>query len=176
MPDDGDRASTSVEAAAMKRVSIWACVAVGLNPDGAARAADGPLVLDVWPGKAVRDHGQIGPERVRAAAEAPTRDAEWVTNVTRPAISVFRPDAGNNSRVAVVICPGGGYRNLAWDEEGEGLAAWLNTPGTTGVVRKQRWRAASSPVMEFETLSSPASDRDRSLGWPPDHPPLRMRP
>jgi hypothetical protein len=87
--------------------------------------------LDVWPGKAAGDHGPIGPERVRAAAEAPTKDAKWITNVTRPTISVFRPDAVNNARVAVVICPGGGYWNLAWDKEGEEVAAWLNTLGIT---------------------------------------------
>ena len=81
----------------MKRVLILACLAVGLNPGDAARAADQPLVLDVWPGKAAGDHGQIGPERVRAATDAPTKDAKWITNVTRPTISVFRPDAGNNA-------------------------------------------------------------------------------
>ena len=122
----------------MKRVLILACVAIGWNPGDAVRAADGPLVLDVWPGKTVGDHGQIGPERVRAAAEAPTRDAKWITNVTRPTISVFRPEAGKNARVAVVICPGGGYWNLAWDKEGEEVAAWLNTLGITGVVLKYR--------------------------------------
>src|SRR5262245_23731508 len=104
----------SAEAAPMKRVWILAFVAVGWNPGEAARAADEPLVWDVWPGKA-GDHGPIGPERVRAAAEAPTKDAKWITNVTRPTIAVFRPAAGNNSRVAVVICPGGGYWNLAWE-------------------------------------------------------------
>jgi acetyl esterase/lipase len=122
----------------MKRVLILACVAVGWNPGNAARAADAPLVLDVWPSKAAGDHGQIGPERVRAAAEAPTKDAKWITNVTRPTISVFRPDAGKNARVAVVVCPGGGYWNLAWDKEGEEVAAWLNTLGITGVVLKYR--------------------------------------
>ena len=89
-------------------------------------------------GKAAGDHGQIGPERVRAAAEAPTKDAKWITNVTRPTISVFRPDAGNRAGVAMVICPGGGYWNLAWDKEGEEVAAWLNTLGITGVVLKYR--------------------------------------
>jgi predicted amidohydrolase/acetyl esterase/lipase len=117
---------------------ILACVALGWYPGDATRAAAGPLVLDLWPGKAAADHGQIGPERVRAAAEAPTKDAKWITNVTRPTISVFRPDAANNARVAVVICPGGGYWNLAWDKEGEEVAAWLNTLGITGVVLKYR--------------------------------------
>src|SRR5262249_42788172 len=79
-----------VEVRAMKRVLMLACVSVGVNPGGAARAADGPMVLDVWPGKPAGDHGRIGPERVRAPAEAPTADAKWITNVTRPTISVFR--------------------------------------------------------------------------------------
>jgi acetyl esterase/lipase len=122
----------------MKRVLILVCLAVEFAPGDAARVADRPIVLDVWPGKAVGDHGQIGPERVRTAVEAPTKDATWITNVTRPTISVFRPDAGKNSRVAVVICPGGGYWNLAWDKEGEEVAARLNTLGITGVVLKYR--------------------------------------
>jgi acetyl esterase/lipase len=122
----------------MKRVLILACGVIGLHAGGAAVAADDPLVLDVWRGKVAGDHGQIGPERVRAAAEAPTKDAKWITNVTRPTISVFRPDAKNNSRVAIVICPGGGYWNLAWDKEGEEVAAWLKTLGITGVVLKYR--------------------------------------
>ena len=82
----------------MKLVSILACVAVGWYQGHPARAADEPLVLDVWPGKAAGDHGEIGPERVRAATDAPTKDAKWITNVTRPTISVFRPDAGKNYR------------------------------------------------------------------------------
>ena len=82
----------------MRRVLILVGLAVAFAPGEAARAADRPIVLDVWPGKMVGDHGQIGPERVRAAAEAPTKDATWITNVTRPTISVFRPAAAKNAR------------------------------------------------------------------------------
>jgi predicted amidohydrolase/acetyl esterase/lipase len=122
----------------MKQVLILACLSIGFCAASAAQAADGPLVLDLWPGKAVGDHGQIGPERVRAAAEAPTQDAKWITNVTRPTISVFHAGATNRAGVAIVVCPGGGYWNLAWDKEGEEVAAWLNTLGITGVVVKYR--------------------------------------
>jgi predicted amidohydrolase/acetyl esterase/lipase len=122
----------------MKRVVILACLALWLNSGSATQAADQPLVLDVWPGTAVGDHGQIGPERVRAPAEAPTKDAKWITNLTRPTISVFHPEAASRAGVAVLICPGGGYWNLAWDKEGEEVAAWLNTLGVTGVVLKYR--------------------------------------
>src|SRR6516164_9129192 len=162
---------------AMKRVLILACVVVGLNPGDAARAADKPLVLDVWPGKAAGDHGQIGPERVRAAAEAPTKDATWITNVTRPTISVFRPDAGNNARVAVVICPGGGYWNLAWDKEGEEVAARLNTLGITGVVLKYRVPRrpgepeplpAPGPLLDAQRAISLVRSRSATWGIDPE--------
>lgn len=122
----------------MNRVLLSACVATGLILCGEIRAADQPLVLDVWPGKVPGDHGKIGPERVRAPSEVPTSDAKWITNVTRPTISVFRPDPAKNAKVAMVVCPGGGYWNLAWDKEGEEVAAWLNTLGITGVVLKYR--------------------------------------
>ena len=157
----------------MKRVLILACVVIGWHPAGAARATAEPLVLDVWPGKAVGDHGQIGPVRMRAAAEAPTKDARWITNVTRPTISVFRPDAANNARVAVVICPGGGYWNLAWDKEGEEVAAWLNTLGITGVVLKYRVPRrpgepkplpAPGPLLDAQRASPPGAQPGRRLG------------
>ena len=106
----------------MKRSCILAWVMAAWPLGNAAVPADTPLVLDVWPGMALGDHGQIGPERVRAVDEAPTADAQdEITNVTRPTISVFRPEADRNARVALIICPGGGYWNLAWDKEGEGV-------------------------------------------------------
>jgi acetyl esterase/lipase len=84
------------------------------------------------------DSGTVGPERVRAPAEAPTKDAKWITNVTKPTVTVFRPAPEKNTGTAVVICPGGGYWNLAWDLEGEEVAAWLNRAGVTGFVLKYR--------------------------------------
>ncbi|MCU0963241.1 MAG: hypothetical protein MUF48_24370 [Pirellulaceae bacterium] len=122
----------------MRSTCICLCAYFSLPLVGAALADERPLVIDVWPGQVAGDHGQIGPERVRARDEAPTPDAKWITNVTRPTISVFRPDARRNTRVAIVVCPGGGYWNLAWDKEGEEVATWLNTVGITGVVLKYR--------------------------------------
>lgn len=104
---------------------------------GACRA-DEPLVIPLWPGAVPGDHGTIGPERVRAPDEAPTRDAKWITDVTRPTVSVFRPPEGRSTGTGVLICPGGGYWNLAWDLEGEEVAAWLNSAGVTGFVVKYR--------------------------------------
>lgn len=103
-----------------------------------ATGAEEQLVLPLWPGAVAGDSGTMGPERVRAPAEAPTKDAKWITNVTKPTVTVFRPAPEKNTGTAVVICPGGGYWNLAWDLEGEEVAAWLNRAGMTGFVLKYR--------------------------------------
>ena len=95
-------------------------------------------ILPVWPNAVPADSGTMGPERVRAPAEAPTTTAKWITNVTHPTLSLFRPAADKNTGTAVVICPGGGYWNLAWDLEGEEVAARLNALGITGLVLKYR--------------------------------------
>ena len=104
----------------------------------AVNGAEEPLVLPVWPGAVPGDSGTIGPERVRAPSEAPTKNAKWITNVTKPTVTIFRPARDKNTGAAMVICPGGGYWNLAWDLEGEEVAAWLNTAGVTAVVLKYR--------------------------------------
>ncbi|QEH35561.1 Acetylxylan esterase precursor [Aquisphaera giovannonii] len=122
----------------MRRSWILAWAALTFSVDIAAGADDRPLVLDVWPGKVPGDHGRIGPERTRTGADAPTPDAIWITDVTRPTISVFRPDAAKDTRVAMVVCPGGGYWNLEWDKEGTEVAERLRSAGITGIVLKYR--------------------------------------
>jgi len=104
----------------------------------AAHGAEPPLIVPVWPDKTIGDFGTVGPERVRDPSEAPTKDAKWITNVTHPTLTVFLPDKSKNTGVAMVICPGGGYWNLAWDLEGEEVAAWLNSVGIAGIVLKYR--------------------------------------
>ena len=40
--------------------------------------------------------------------------------------------------MAVVVCPGGGYRGLAMDHEGRQIALWLNSQGIAAFVLKYR--------------------------------------
>ena len=51
---------------------------------------------------------------------------------------VYRPDKQKNTRTAVVICPGGGYGNLAMTHEGHDYARWLSDNGMTAVILKYR--------------------------------------
>src|SRR5207237_8979852 len=61
-----------------------------------------------------------------------------VTNVTKLNLTVFRPEKDKDAGVAVIVCPGGGYKKLMMDYEGEDCARWLNTLGVTGIVLKYR--------------------------------------
>src|SRR5262245_35927440 len=94
-------------------------------------AADKPLVLDLWPGKAPDELGEIGPEKVVASPKLTRKEVEvtestrMITNVTRPTITVYRPAKEKDTGAAMIICPGGGYWNLYWELEGEEVAAWL---------------------------------------------------
>lgn len=56
----------------------------------------------------------------------------------RPRISVYRPEQRACVTAAVLICPGGGYGNLALGHEGKEIAEWLNGLGITGVVLEYR--------------------------------------
>lgn len=61
-----------------------------------------------------------------------------ISNVSDPDITLFPAAKTNNSGLAILICPGGGYARLAFEHEGTDFAKWLNTIGITGVVLKYR--------------------------------------
>jgi acetyl esterase/lipase len=48
------------------------------------------------------------------------------------------PPKGANTGVALVIFPGGGYRELAIDLQGTEICDWLNSRGITGILLKYR--------------------------------------
>jgi len=107
-------------------------------------AAVGPRVINLWPGATPDDAGIEGEERffeliVRGKPHTIAgRSTRWLTNVTRPSLTIYSPAADNNTGAAMIICPGGGYHNLGWDIEGEEIAAWLNSVGITGIILKYR--------------------------------------
>ena len=108
---------------------------------GLARAADAPAdapkTVDLWPGQVPGESGQVGEEKVleNKPNEKPVKK---VTNVSKPTLTIFRAPKDKDTGAAVVIAPGGGYSILAWDLEGEEVAAWLNSVGVTGIVLKYR--------------------------------------
>ncbi len=105
-----------------------------------ATAADeaAPTRLDLWPGKPPGETGTVGPEQAKTQERGGRTVVTSLTNVSTPTLSVYPAPRDKATGVAVVVCPGGGYTNLAWDHEGEQVATWLNSIGVTAAVLKYR--------------------------------------
>ena len=102
-------------------------------------ADTGRTTLDVWPGKPPGEVGAVGEEKAKTATLPDgTTVTTSLTKVSKPTLTVCRPEATQNRAVAVVVFPGGGYTNLAWDHEGEQVARWLNSRGVTAAILKYR--------------------------------------
>ena len=56
----------------------------------------------------------------------------------RPELITYRASNPAATHPAVVVCPGGGYQNLAMDHEGKQIAEWLNARGISAFVLKYR--------------------------------------
>jgi acetyl esterase/lipase len=140
----------------------------GLFPAAGTAAAQGPQVIDVWPGKPPGDVGIPGEEKFfelkvggkpYQVAGKPTR---WLTNVTKPTLTVYRPAKDRDTGLAMLICPGGGYHNLGWDVEGEEVAAWLNSIGVTGIILKYRCPRRPGDV-KGQPAAGPLKDAQRAV-------------
>ena len=58
-------------------------------------------------------------------------------NVSKPTIKIFSP-IKENSGVAVIVMPGGGYTKVAVELEGSEICEWLASIGVTGILLKYR--------------------------------------
>jgi acetyl esterase/lipase len=97
------------------------------------------VTLDLWPGAAPGEVGTVGEEQAKTATLPDgTTVITSLTNVSKPTLTVCRPETAKNTGAAVLIFPGGGYNVLAWDHEGEQVARWLNSVGVTAGVLKYR--------------------------------------
>jgi acetyl esterase/lipase len=109
----------------------------------AAGRAAAPITVDLWPGKPPGQTGEPGPDTVTGR---PGRVR--LTNVTRPQIEIHLPDKEKNTGTALIIAPGGGFRDLGWDFEGTTMAKWCNKLGVAGILLKYRVpRSGSGAVM-----------------------------
>ena len=83
-----------------------------------------------------------------------------VQYVQEPDIKVFLPTKKNATGQALIICPGGGYRMLAYDWEGLDYAKYLNSIGVAGIVLKYRLPVSKSNVVSYK---SPLMDIQRAI-------------
>jgi acetyl esterase/lipase len=152
----------------MNRTASTISLIVLLSMTCPGRAADKPLVVDVWPGKVPGDVGVSGEEKfieLKVSGkpyEVGGKPTKWLTNVTRPTLTIYRPAKDKETGAAMLICPGGGYHNLGWDVEGEEVAAWLNSIGVTGIILKYRCPRRAGDV-KGEPPLGPLKDAQRAV-------------
>lgn len=113
-------------------------LAVALAAALPAFAEGQPLVLDLWPGVAPGEKGNVPPELVQPRKPGEDPPVQRITNVSKPTITVYTPAKDNNTGAAVVVAPGGGYNILAYEHEGTQVAEWLAGHGVTAVLLKYR--------------------------------------
>lgn len=70
--------------------------------------------------------------------EVAGRSVLRLTDISAASLEVFPADPAQATGTAVIVCPGGGYRILAYDLEGTEVAAWLQGIGVTALVLKYR--------------------------------------
>ncbi len=103
-----------------------------------AEAATGPQVIPLWPEGPPTALPAKPPEVAFRAPVAGGVVTTILRNVSEPTLTVVRPEDGKGNGVGVIVCPGGGWRILAWEHEGVDVAAWFAERGYTAFVLKYR--------------------------------------
>ena len=126
---------------------LFACSAAALLP------AEPPEVIPLWP------NGAPGSEARRTEPEQ-AKDY-WVKNIHNPSLTVFLPPKEKANGTAVVICPGGGHRELVFNAEGVEPAQYLAKLGVTAFALK--YRLAREPGSPYSLEKDVAADIRRAM-------------
>lgn len=113
------------------------------------------IELPLWPKGKVPNFQQSSDKEKKEV-----NDITLISLVQEPGIRVFLPSNANNTRQAVVVCPGGGYGVLAYDWEGTDIAKWLNANGIAAIVLKYRLPNSKSNISSH---LSPLMDAQRAI-------------
>jgi len=157
----------------MKALIFWICVVFGVCGLSAQTAVWQPTAghtqILIWPGAAPDAQPVVKPESVETDTDPKELVAgkPWVyiSNVSRPTMTVYSPK-GKNTGAAVVVFPGGGYEELAIDLEGTEACDWLTAKGITCVLLKYRVPAPRSGPYWGAYPQSPIAleDAQRTVG------------
>jgi acetyl esterase/lipase len=109
------------------------------------QAVDLPPELPLWENgsadHAIRHDVKEQVRSVQAEPGSPSGQNRAFSSVSSPTYSIHRSQHPNG--VGLVICPGGGFRDVWIDREGHDLAIWLKDHNVTSLVLKYRTRSDS---------------------------------
>ena len=115
------------------------------NKTDTDKTESGVEVVSIWNGNVPAWNAPAGNERDISTAQSNQVGGKpliRLTDVADPQLHVYPAnDASgqkNKATTFVIICPGGGFKVLAWDLEGTEIAQWLNSIGVSAGVLKHR--------------------------------------
>ena len=122
-----------------------------------AAPAVAPLVIPVWPGDAPGSEGKVGEEKVRLSGEG----EHVVSGIHHPSLTVYLPPKNQATGAAIVICPGGGHRELWMDHEGYRVARWFAGHGVAAFILK--YRLAAEEGSTYQVAIHSLADAQRAI-------------
>lgn len=139
-----------------------AILAISVALSVAASAQPSPQVISLW------NNGAPGFEKLKDAPEQ--AQDYWVRNVNNPSITVFLPPKEKATGAAVVIAPGGGFRELVFNAEGKQAAEFLNSIGVAAFALKYRLPGEKDSPYTMENVRQDAYRamrlvRSRAKDW-----------
>ncbi len=112
--------------------------------------AQSKQTIRLWPDGPPTKLEGVGPEVTFRGPVGIAGNAAMLRNVSDPSLTVYRPTNGKPNGVGVIVCPGGGWRLLAWEHEGIDVANWLAARGYTAFLLKYRVRATPASQEEYD--------------------------
>jgi acetyl esterase/lipase len=102
------------------------------------------IVIKLWDGNPPTDNGLYASEENLGNGR--------ISGISDPEMIVYLPKQSSNEKMAVIICPGGGYARLAIEHEGHLFAQWLQSQGIAGIVLKYRMpnKHKEVPLEDFQ--------------------------
>jgi acetyl esterase/lipase len=141
----------------MRRIGYGAFVlAAVFTASGAVARTEIHEKLTLWPNGAPGAIANGGDEKVRVTDTG----EHVVSNVHKPSLTLYLPKA-KGVRAAVIVAPGGGYRELWSDHEGHSVAKALNEQGIAAFVLF--YRLPSQEGSTYKREVEPLADIQRAI-------------
>ena len=116
-------------------------------------------IIRLWPDGPPRSLPPTPPESAYPGPAGVAEGTTMLRNVSEPTLTVFTPEPGEANGAGVVVCPGGGWRILAWEHEGLDTARWFAARGYTAFLLKYRVMATPEDPAVFTAEMSEMNSR-----------------